>query len=297
MAGAGIFANDGGGNFVLPTETQADNFRTGGGLRGLFNFLAERGGEDMILRVENLAVGYGDAEIVRGVNFSVGRGEILVIAGESGSGKSTILKAIGGLGGEVTGGRIFFDGREITNLTGGDRRKISGEEIGVIFQNAGASFCPIRRIGDQIFESVRAHRNWSRAEFETRAKIIMKNINLDESALNDYPYRLSGGMAQRAGILAATILEPKLILADEPTSALDTITQASVVRELLNLRDRHGISIVMVTHNLGVAWRMADRILILRKGQQVELGTRDKIFTAPQEIYTQELIAAVPRVA
>ncbi|MBQ7631098.1 MAG: ABC transporter ATP-binding protein [Selenomonadaceae bacterium] len=254
---------------------------------------------DKILRLENISVAYGAKKILQGITFSLKHGEILVIAGESGSGKSTILKAIDGLlgkGGAITDGEIFFDGKEITILSDGQRRKISGAQIGMIFQNAGASFCPIRTIGEQIFESVKAHRNWTEKEFRERAKIIMRNINLEESALDEYPFRLSGGMAQRAGILAAMILEPKLLLADEPTSALDAVTQVGVVKELLKLRARHGISIVMVTHHMGVAWYMADKILIMQGGRQVEFGTKEQIFNAPQEIYTQELIRAVPRV-
>lgn len=245
----------------------------------------------MILSVENLRVAYGKKRIVHDVNFSVKRGEILIIAGESGSGKSTILKAIGGLlgkGGAIVDGQIFFDGKEITNLPDDERRKISGEAIGIIFQNAGASFCPIRTIGEQIFESVRAHRDWDKKLFRDHAEVIMQKINLAPEVLEEYPFRLSGGMAQRAGILAATILEPKLLLADEPTSALDIVTQAGVVEVLLNLK----ISIVLVTHDLRIARRMADKILIMKHGAPVELGTREQIFNAPQEIYTQELLRA-----
>lgn len=249
----------------------------------------------MILTVEDLVVAYGKKRIVHDINFSVKHGEILIIAGESGSGKSTILKAIGGLlgkGGSVIDGQIFFDGKEITNLPNSERRKISGDSIGVIFQNAGASFCPIRTIGEQIFESVRAHRDWSKKEFIARAEDIMQKINLAPEILDEYPFRLSGGMAQRAGILAATILEPKLLLADEPTSALDIVTQAGVVKVLLNLRERLKISIVLVTHDLRVARRMADKILIMKRGAAVEFGTREQIFNSPQEIYTQELLKA-----
>lgn len=251
-----------------------------------------------LLTVEDMVVVYGKKRIVHDVNFSVKRGEILVIAGESGSGKSTILKAIGGLlgkGGAITDGQIFFDGREITLLSEGQRRKLSGDVIGMIFQNAGAAFCPIRTIGEQIFESVRAHRDWDKKSFCERAEDLMQKINLAPEVLDEYPFRLSGGMAQRAGILAATILEPKLLLADEPTSALDAVTQVSVVKELLKLRERQKISIVMVTHHMGVAWRMADKILIMRQGTPVEFGTREQIFNAPRELYTQELIRAVPR--
>lgn len=251
-----------------------------------------------ILTLEKISVAYGEKKILHDINFSVKRGEILAVVGESGSGKSTILKAVDGLlgkGGKIIDGKIFFSGREITNLSDDERRKISGAEIGMIFQNAGASFCPIRTIGEQIFESVVAHKNWTKKEFLNRAKIIMKNINLDENILKEFPFKLSGGMAQRAGILAAMILEPKILLADEPTSSLDAITQIGVVKELLKLRERHGISIILVTHHMGAAWYMADKILIMKNGRAVEFGTKEKIFNSPQEIYTKELIKAVPR--
>ncbi len=249
-----------------------------------------------LLTVEDLVVAYGKKRIVHDINFSVNAGEILIIAGESGSGKSTILKAIGGLlgkGGAIIDGQIFFDEQEITYLPQSLRRKLSGEAIGIIFQNAGASFCPIRTIGDQIFESIRAHRSdWTKDFFRERAFELMKKINLDTAALYEYPFRLSGGMAQRAGILAATILEPKLLLADEPTSALDPVTRVEVVNELLSLRNREKIAIILVTHDLNVAKRMADKILILRHGKTIEFGTREEIFNNPHEKYTRELIEA-----
>ena len=248
-----------------------------------------------LLSVEDLVVAYGKKRIIHEVNFSVKHGEILIIAGESGSGKSTILKAIGGLlgkGGAIIDGQIFFDGKEITILSEGQRRRLSGDSIGFIFQNAGASFCPIRKIGEQIFESVKAHRDWTKDEFIERATDIMQKINLLPEILGEYPFRLSGGMAQRVGILAATILEPKLLLADEPTSALDIITQVGVVKELLKLRERQKISIILVTHDLRIARRMADKILIMRQGSPVEFGSKEQIFNSPREIYTQELLKA-----
>ena len=248
-----------------------------------------------ILSVNGLFVAYGEKKVVRDVNFTVKRGEIVIIAGESGSGKSTVLKSIVGLlgsGGNVIHGRIFFDGREITHLSDKKRRKLSGDAIGFIFQNAGASFCPIRTIGDQIFEIIRSHRDWDEKFFRERAIDFMRKINLDSDVLNEYPFKLSGGMAQRAGILAATIREPKILLADEPTSALDVVNQAGVVKELLKLRERQKISIVMVTHDLKIAKIMADKILIMKNGLQIEFGTREQIFTAPKEIYTQKLLKA-----
>ena len=251
-----------------------------------------------ILSVKNLSIAYNNKTVVQNVNFELNHGEILAIVGESGSGKSTILKAVNGLlgsAGKISAGQILFNGREIANIDTEERRKLSGEAIAMIFQNAGASFCPIRTIGEQIYESVQSHKNWTHTEFVERATNIMRSINLDESVLNEYPFRLSGGMGQRAGILAAMILEPHLLLADEPTSALDTVTQVSVVKELLKLRQQKNLSILIVTHHMGVAYYMADKVLIMRQGQAVELGTKQQIFKSPREKYTQELIKAVPK--
>ena len=252
----------------------------------------------MILSVKNLSVAYGEKNVVQNINFDLDEGKILTIVGESGSGKSTILKAVCGIlesGGSITDGEIFFDGKNIIKTSDDERRKIFGEKISVIFQNSAASFCPIRTIGEQIFEIVQAHKDWTKNFFLEQAKVIMKNINLDENVLNEYPFRLSGGMAQRAGILAAMILNPKLLLADEPTSALDAITQVSVVKEFLKLRKQKNISILLVTHHMGVAFYISDFILIMKDGKIVEFGTKEKIFYSPQEDYTKELIEAVPK--
>lgn len=251
-----------------------------------------------ILEVRELSVNYGSKKVIDGVSFTLERGEILAIVGESGSGKSTILKSINGLlgrNGKITGGQIIFDDRDITLLDDAQRRKLAGSSIAAIFQNSSASFCPIRTIGDQIYESVRANVDWSFDRFRSRAVEIMSKINLPPRVLDEYPFRLSGGMAQRAGILAAMILEPTLLLADEPTSALDTITQVSVVKELLELRRREGISIVIVTHHMGVAKFLADHVLIMRSGRAIEFGSKSQIFDAPSEAYTRELLSAVPK--
>lgn len=220
-----------------------------------------------ILNVKNLSISYNEKNIVKNINFDLKSGEILAIVGESGSGKSTILKAIAGILDENAkiNGEIYFEGQEIVKLEEKERKKLAGESISVIFQNSAASFCPILTIGAQIYESVKSHKNCSYDEFLMRAKKIIKNINLDESILNEYPFRLSGGMAQRAGILAAMILEPKLILADEPTSALDTVTQFKVVKELLKIREVYQNSIIIVTHNLKLAKYMTDKIFVMNE--------------------------------
>ena len=249
-----------------------------------------------LLAVRNLAISYGEKQAVRGVNFCLHRGEILVLAGESGSGKSTILRAVMGiLDAGVCTGEILWKGMDVLQLAKDARRKLAGEEIAMVFQNAGASFCPVRTIGSQLYESVCAHRAWSYAEFRERAEALMAQMQLPRAVLDEYPFRLSGGMAQRAGIAAAMLLQPKLILADEPTSALDALTQVRVAKELMALRRRMGVAMLLVTHHMGLAYHMADRILVLRRGETVEQGAREEIFRHPKEAYTKELIAAVPR--
>ena len=249
-----------------------------------------------LLAVRNLTVSYGEKQAVRGVNFCLHRGEILVLAGESGSGKSTILRAVMGiLDASVCTGEILWEGTDVLQLAKDARRKLAGEEIAIVFQNAATSFCPVRTIGSQLYESVCAHRAWSYAEFRERAEALMVQMQLPRAVLDGYPFRLSGGMAQRVGIAAAMLLQPKLILADEPTSALDALTQVRVAKELMALRRRTGVAMLLVTHHMGLAYYMADRILVLRRGEMVEQGTREEIFRHPKEAYTKELIAAVPR--
>ncbi len=249
-----------------------------------------------LLAVRNLTVSYGEKQAVRGVNFCLHRGEILVLAGESGSGKSTILRAVMGiLDAGVCEGEILWEGMNVLQLSKDARRNLAGEEIAMVFQNAGASFCPVRTIGSQLYESVCAHRAWSYAEFRERAEALMVQMQLPRAVLDAYPFRLSGGMAQRVGIAAAMLLQPKLILADEPTSALDALTQVRVAKELMALRRRTGVAMLLVTHHMGLAYHMADRILVLRRGEMVEQGAREEIFRHPKEAYTKELIAAVPR--
>ena len=249
-----------------------------------------------LLAVRNLTVSYGEKQAVRGVNFCLHRGEILVLAGESGSGKSTILRAVMGiLDAGFCAGEILWEGTDVLQLSKDARRNLAGEEIAMVFQNAGASFCPVRTIGSQLYESVCAHRAWSYDEFRERAEALMAQMQLPRMVLDGYPFRLSGGMAQRAGIAAAMLLQPKLILADELTSALDALTQVRVAKELMALRRRTGVAMLLVTHHMGLAYYMADRILVLRRGETVEQGAREEIFRHPKEAYTKELIAAVPR--
>ncbi len=249
-----------------------------------------------LLDVRNLTISYGGKKAVCDVNFRLKRGEILVLAGESGSGKSTILKAIIGLLGQGVGeGEILFEGTDVLKLKKEERRKLAGNEIAMIFQNAGASFCPVRTIKSQMYESVLAHRACSYEEFIKKAASLLEKMQLSPAVLDEYSFRLSGGMAQRVGIAAALLLEPKLILADEPTSALDALTQVRVAKELMALRLKTGAAMLLVTHHMGLSYYMADHIFIIRCGEMIEQGTRDEIFHHPQKAYTKELIASVPK--
>lgn len=253
-----------------------------------------------LLKYESLEVAFEGRPVIRGVSFSLFTGEILGIVGESGSGKSTLLKAAVGLlggAGQVTGGRILLKGRNLTKLSPKEMQKIRGSGIGMIFQDAGASFCPIRTIGAQICESMAVHGKGNKREAKEKAIRLFEKLQLKdgERIWNSYPFELSGGMSQRVGIAAAMLLEPPVLLADEPTSALDVAVQRQAVEEMLALRESFGAAILLVTHDIGVAAAMADRLLVLKDGQEVEQGEAEQILRAPGEAYTRKLLAAVPR--
>ena len=234
------------------------------------------------------------------MDFSLRKGEILGIVGESGSGKSTLLKAAMGLlgsGGMVTRGDIWFDGKDIPDLPEKELRKIRGAGIGMIFQDAGASLCPIRTIGEQIYESMSAHRKITRSEAKENALKLFEKLNFKdgERIWNSYPFELSGGMNQRAGIAIAMLMEPSVLLADEPTSALDVAVQRQVVEEILRLRELFGTAVILVTHDIGVVSAMADTVLVLKDGRMMEYGRAEQVLHRPENEYTRKLLAAVPR--
>lgn len=253
-----------------------------------------------ILRYEHVEISYNGQPVVRDVSFSLSPGEILGIVGESGSGKSTLIKAAMGLlgpSGQVTRGDILYQGKTVVDIPSAGRRHINGGQIAMVFQNAGSSFCPIRRVGDQLYESVRAHKAISREEFYKEADALLGKLGFAGSRgiLESYPFELSGGMQQRVGIAAAMLLRPKVLLADEPTSALDVSVQKQAVEEMLQVRRQLGTAIVIVTHNIGVAGAMADRVMVMRDGQCVEYGEAAQVLRDPQESYTKALMDAVPR--
>lgn len=253
-----------------------------------------------ILSYESVEISFGGNAVVHDVSFSLHPGEILGIVGESGSGKSTLLKAAMGLlgkNGMVTRGDIWFQEKNIPDLSRGEMQKICGEKIGMIFQDAGASLCPIRTIGEQIYESIAAHKKMSREQAKEKALGLFEKLKFQdgERIWNSYPFELSGGMNQRAGIAIAMLMEPPVLLADEPTSALDVAVQRQVVQEMLSLRALFGTAIILVTHDIGVVSAMADSILVLKEGKVMEYGTAKQVLEAPQNAYTRKLLSAVPR--
>lgn len=255
---------------------------------------------DELLKYQSVDVCYNGKSVVQDISFSLKKGEILGIAGESGSGKSTIIKAalgILGQGGMVTKGDIWFAGKNLPDLSEKDMQKIRGAQIGMIFQDAGASLCPIRKIKDQIRESMEAHQKTTKEEAGERALELFEKLGFRDGQriLESYPFEMSGGMNQRIGIAIAMLMNPSLLLADEPTSALDVSVQKQAVEEMLMLRETYGTAIALVTHNIGVISAMADQVMILRGGRIVEYGSAAQVLQDPKEEYTKELLAAVPK--
>ena len=255
---------------------------------------------DELLQYECVEISFSGKPVVHDVSVSVQPGEILGLVGESGSGKSTLIKAAMGLlggNGLVTRGDIWFRGQNIPDLSEQELRKIRGAQIGMIFQDAGASLCPIRTIGEQIYESMSAHMEISKGEAKERALELFDKLHFKDAGRiwGSYPFELSGGMNQRAGIAIAMLMNPALLMADEPTSALDVAVQKQVIMEMRKLRDMFGTAIIVVTHDIGVVAAMADRVLVLKDGNAMEYGDAAQVLKNPQNEYTKKLLSAVPR--
>ena len=257
----------------------------------------------MVLAFENFSVRYQKSLLaVNDVSLCATRGSILAVVGESGSGKSTLIRSVIGLlppDGEIVSGRMLFCDENITHPTPSRLHTLRGKEIAMVFQDARASLNPRRKIGSQFIESLRCQERYSVKEATRIALEVLADVRMTDPkrVMDSYSFELSGGMCQRVA-LAMSIskyVQPKLLLADEPTSSLDVTMQAQMIRRLLEYRDRFGTSIVIVTHNFGVAAYMADYIAVMKGGSLVEWGERDRIILSPHEPYTRRLLDAVPQ--
>ncbi len=260
---------------------------------------------EILLSVENLSVefslGGSTLRAVEGVSYSVRRGEIVAIVGESGCGKSVSSLAIMGLlpkpAGRVTQGRVMFDGRDLLQLSPAGMRALRGRDIAMIFQEPMTSLNPVMDIGAQILEPLRIHLGMRGQPARERVIELLNQVGITdpERRLGQFPHQLSGGMRQRVMIAIALSCNPKLLIADEPTTALDVTIQAQILELLRDLVQRLGVALVMITHNLGIVARYADRVNVMYAGRQVEQGDADGIFASPRHPYTVGLLSSVPR--
>ncbi len=261
---------------------------------------------DRILTITNLSVSVrgeeGSREVVSNLSLTLSRGETLCIAGESGSGKSMTALAIMQLlpqpAARISAGTVHLGETELTALDERRMRRIRGDRIAMIFQEPMTSLNPVLSIGRQLTESIEAHTSLSPSQARQRAIEALKAVRISEaeSRLRQFPHELSGGMRQRVMIAMALALEPDVLIADEPTTALDVTVQGEVLELLRDLQQKHGTSVILITHDMGVVAEMADRVIIMRHGRMVEEGKTSDIFARPQADYTRELLAAVPRI-
>ena len=254
----------------------------------------------MLLQVRDLGIAYGKGDpVVRHVSFDLDAGQVLAIVGESGSGKTTVIRAIQHVlpgGGHIAEGQVILNGEDTQKQTAEMHRSLCGTDVSMIFQDSGAMMNPIQTIGRQYRDFLAVHGLTDEKEAHDRMISMLEVVRLPdpEQVLKSYTYELSGGMRQRVGIAMAMSFHPKLLLADEPTSALDVTTQATIVKEMMEVRKNMNIAIIIVTHNMGVAAYMADNIMVMKNGEVVEYGKAEEVIYHPKTDYVKMLLAAVP---
>lgn len=257
-----------------------------------------------LLSVRDLAVAFatdgGLVQAVDGVSFDVHPGEVLAIVGESGCGKSVTAQTLIGLtrspNATITG-TADFAGRDLVSLSEDDLRSVRGEHIAMVFQDPMTSLNPVYRVGDQIAEMIRAHRQVSKSEAVARAAELLEAVGIPnpQQRVRDYPHEFSGGMRQRVMIAMALACEPELLIADEPTTALDVTIQAQILDLLRRLNAERGLAVLLITHDLGVVAELADRVVVMYAGQVVEQAGVDDLFHAARHPYTWGLLDSIPR--
>ncbi len=257
-----------------------------------------------LLSVQDLRVGFatddGQVRAVDGVSFNLGAGEIVAIVGESGCGKSVTAQTLIGLtrspNATITGS-VIFDGRDLNILPDNELQKLRGARIAMVFQDPMTSLNPVYRVGDQIAEAIRAHRDVSKADAIAHAVELLEMVGIPnpQRRVRDYPHEFSGGMRQRVMIAMALALEPEVLIADEPTTALDVTIQAQILDLLRKLNREKNVSVVLITHDLGVVAELAHRVVVMYAGQVVEQAGLEELFDAPQHPYTRGLLESIPR--
>jgi peptide/nickel transport system ATP-binding protein len=257
-----------------------------------------------LLFIKNLTVEYSlgkyNVRAVDNVSLKINKGISMGIAGESGSGKTTLALSILKLlphYARILSGEIIFEGKNILNLANEEIRKIRGAKIGMIFQDPSVSLNPTMKVIDHFIEFFNSHRrNLRKEEIIEEAAKILEEMGIGKERLKDYPHMLSGGMKQRVAIGLALALNPPLLIADEPTTALDVLIEAQIIELLKNLKKQRNISIMLITHNLGIISELADEVSIMYAGKIVEIGSKESIFNDPLHPYTQLLLQAIPEI-
>ena len=259
---------------------------------------------ELLLEVENLQTEFSGKKAVNGISFSIAENEVLGIVGESGSGKSVSALSVMRLiekPGAISNGRVIFrdNGKtsDLLKLSERELEKILGKRISMIFQDPMTALNPVLSIGYQLAETLRVHRDWSKKAAKAEAVNLLRRVGINNGSerINDYPHEFSGGMRQRVMIAMAIACQPKLLIADEPTTALDVTVQAQILRLLFEFKHEFGMSIIIITHDLGVVANIADRVAVMYAGKIVETAKVKEIFDNPQHPYTQALVASIPR--
>ncbi|GAA2799737.1 ABC transporter ATP-binding protein [Kribbella solani] len=249
---------------------------------------------DKVLAVSGLGIAYGRGpDTVSGFDLDILPGDRVGIIGESGSGKSTVALGMFGLlppPGRITKGTVEVHGVDVATMTPRGRRQIHGRTIGLIYQDASTSLDPLKRVGSQVAEAIRAHQDVRGKALTRMVAAALEGVNLLERHARSYPHELSGGMRQRAAIAIALVNNPDLVIADEPTSALDVTTQATVLKLLDERVTTQGCALVLVTHDLGVVADHCDLTIVMHQGRAVERGDTDAVLTKPRHRYTQSLV-------
>jgi peptide/nickel transport system ATP-binding protein len=259
---------------------------------------------EALVNIQGLSVEYrtGDvtAKAVQDVTLELKKGETLGLVGESGSGKSTLGLALMGLiqpPGYITSGEITFDGVDLRHMGGEDLRRLRGKRIAMIFQDPMTSLNPVKKIGDHFIEYIRAHDpHASEQKARSMTETALADLGIPASRTDDYPHQFSGGMRQRVMIGLALALGPSLIIADEPTTALDVIVEAQILKLLADLKEKYSLSLILITHNMGIVAEMADRVAVMYAGKLAEVAPTTRIFEDPKHPYTKALLDSIPNI-